>query len=257
MNLHVITVAYCRSAQLARMLLEFRKVSSPCLFRHIIVQGHYPIDRERNNKEIELIVKSYGLAELWDPGSNLGSSQSQQWALDRLGYSSEDYWVNLDPDSACRDGNWLHSMKTVLDHATECAVISCNAPMVEALIKSRSQQWIRKYVDGVNVGILDRPTPFNLSMWKCSFVKEIGGIQQYYPWWGELEAPIHAHAAMRGMYHAYLLDHMECEEGKFFHPASNGEWKNRHARTEGPSQFIGNYEEFLRYAYPQLSELKL
>lgn len=77
------------------------------------------------------------------------------------------------------------------------------------------------------------------------------------PSWGELEAVIYHEAQMRGCFHGYLLDFFENEEGKYFHPKSNAEWKDKHARTVGPEQFLGTYGEYLRYAYPDLANLTL
>lgn len=261
MSIYAITVAYCRSSQLARMLLEFR-LESYFAEKHVVVQGHYPIDTERNNKEIELIVDSINKdrlrkVEIWDPGSNLGSAQSQQWALERIAPTDEDYWVNLDPDSACRSDGWYKDMRSVLDADPKCQVISCMSPMVEGFLKERNQTLVEKTVDGIRIGIPTQPTPFNLSMFRCQFHRETGGVKQLGIWWGELEALVYHECNIRGEYHAYLLDHVENEDGKFFHPKSNADWKDKHMRTVGPDQFVGNYQEYLRYFHPNLADLKL
>lgn len=254
-RIHIITVAYCRSAQLARALLELKN-DSPFCDTFTIVQGHYPIDRERNNKEIELIAQSF-YADLIDPGGNLGSAQSQQYALNHLNVNDESYWVNYDPDSACRDRGWADAMEVVLDNDPNCMFISCMSPMVKSFLDNRNQLLVEKDVSGVRIGVPQQPTPFNLSMFRCSFVKAMGGLHQGGIWWGELEAICYHHATIRGKYHAYLLDYMENEDGKFFHPTSNAEWKDRHCRTVGEHQFAGNYEDFLKYYYPHLADLKL
>lgn len=257
MRVFVITVAYCRSAQLARSLLEYQQSHLIQPFKHIVVQGHYPIDRERNNKEIELIVQSYKHAELWDPGDNIGSAQSQQWALEQLQVEDNDVFINLDPDSACRKVGWDEALVRVMKADKNCAVISLNSPMTSGFIESRNQKITEKIVDTLRVGIPDRPTPFNLSAFNCSFIKNMGGLRQIFPFWGDLEAVVYQQASAKGLYHGYLVDYMEDEQGKFFHPLSNNEWKDLHARTSGPDQFLGNYQEFLAYKYPHLLELRI
>ena len=256
MKIFIITVAFCRSAQLARCLLEF-KSNQLSVDRHVVVQGHYPIDTERNNYETRLIVESSLDVQLLDPGKDLGSAQSQQWALEQLSPKDDDVWVNLDPDSACRKPAWLDAMYDVLAHDPDCMVISCMSPMVEKFIAEREQVLVEKLVNGVRIGIPQQPTPFNLSMFRCSFVKEMGGLRQLFPSWGELEAVIYHEATQRGKYHAYLLDYRENEDGKYFHPKSNAEWKDRHARTVGPDQFLGSYAEYLAYYHPDIAKMNL
>lgn len=257
MKTYVLTVAFCRSAQLARCLLEYQKYASLPIDRHIVIQGHYPIDTERNNEEIKLIVESYGNAELWDPGKDIGSAQTQSWALERLQLEDEAYWINLDPDSACRIKGWDIAMKDVLDNDPQCVTISCQSPMVQGFVQQRGQEFVEKSVAFRRTGILAQPTPFNLSMFRYSFIKEIGGVPQGFPCWGELEGPLHYQATIRGRYHSYLLDFVEDEKGKFFHPHTNAEWKDLHARTVGPEQFLGSYGEFLNYRYPEIAGLRI
>lgn len=258
--IYVITVAYCRSAQLARCLMEYSNTNAE---QHVFVQAHYPIDTDRNNEEIKLLVESYARKKhdsmdvaLLDPGEDLGSAQSQQWALERMDLGEKDYWLNLDPDSICRSDAWETAMEMVLDADPNCAVISCMSPMVQGFLKERPPL-IEKEIAGIRVGIPQTPTPFNLSMFRVSFCREMGGLRQLFPSWGELEGIIYQEANMRGKYHAYLLDHMEDESNKYFHPKSNAEWKDLHARTTGPEQFLGSYGEFLAYKYPHLASLKI
>lgn len=254
--IYTITVCYCRSAQLARCLLEYH---SNIADKHVFVMGHYPIDTERNNHEIRLIIDSYKKrvdypVEILDPGGDIGSAQSQQWALEQIGVDWEkDYWINLDPDAIAITPLWQHTMKMALESEPNLVVISLMCPMVSTLLAARGQKLYERY----GIGVPDAPTPFNLSMFKCSFLKEIGGIRQYFPSWGELEGVIFKEATQGGKYHGYLLDYWEDESNKYFHPKSNEEWKNLHARTQGPTQFLGTYKEFLDYHYPDIANLKI
>lgn len=262
-NLYVITVAYCRSAQLAYCLMNFK---SRIIDSHYFVQGHYPIDAERNNKEIELIFDSYRRrmsleatnCEFHDPGGNIGSAQSQNWMLKKIELKDDDYWINLDPDSICHS-NWIEDAIYVLDHQPECAFVSCNSPMVQSFTKVRGIFPIQPPDENLTskVGMAHRPTPFNLTMWRGKFIREIGEFTQMGPWWGELEGMMYSHCQRLHYYHAYLLDHMEDESGKYFHPSTNADWKTKHMRTIGPEQFVGNYEEYLKYFHPHLIDLKL
>lgn len=256
MNVTTITVAYCPAQLLARSLTlyESKRMINPR--RHIVVQGHYPINKKKNNNDIKIIVEAFDGVELWDPGANLGSAQSQNWVLQRLGLQDGDYFVNLDPDSACLKRGWDLAMTSVLDKDKDCALISCMAPMVERYLEAKGEKLYMVDIDGVPpFGRPRTPTPFNLSMWRYSFVREIGGIPQMGLWWGETEAPFAIACQRSGKYHAYLLDFVENESGKFMQDKEQNEWKDVHMRTAPPNNFLGNFEEYLRWKHPHLLEI--
>ena len=178
--IYAVTVCYCRSAQLARCLLEYH---SNIADKHVFVLAHYPIDTERNNHEIRLIIESYQKrvgypVEILDPGGDIGSAQSQQWALEQLNVDWEkDYWINLDPDSIAITPGYQQAMKEALDADPNLAVVSLMCPMVRDLLQARGQELVTSLVRRT-VGIPQSPSPFNLSMFRCSFLKDICGIRQ-------------------------------------------------------------------------------
>lgn len=251
-------MAYCPAALLARSLILYRKYQALPNYRHIVIQGHYPINEKKNTNDIKLLVDCFHNIELWDPGANLGSAQSQNWALKQLNISDEDYFINLDPDSACPTEGWDYRMKEVLDYDKDCVLISCNAPMVQRYLGAKQESLEIRSPDsmlGLKWGIPKTPTPFNLSMWKYSFVREIGGIPQAGLWWGETEGPFYSACRLKGKHHAYLVDYMENEDGKFMQDKEQNEWKNFHMRVTADKQFLGSYDEYLRWKHPVLSQI--
>ena len=253
MRIFTITVSYAPAALLARCLIQYQKTRAIKPYRHVVALGHYPINRLKNNNDTKLIVDCFDGIELWDPCENLGSAQTQNWILSRLDIKDGDYFINLDPDSHCPKPNWDHAMKTVLDNNENCALISCMAPMVERYLNGRTLVEMSRE-GNARFAVPQQPTPFNLSMWRYSFIKEIGGIPQMGLWWGETEAPFYSHCQRRGKYHAYLSDFLENEDGKFMQDKEQNEWKDLHMRNRS-TPFHGNFEEFLRWKYPSLAEM--
>lgn len=262
MKIYTITVAFCPAAQLARCLAEqYVWNDSTSGSDHYVVQGHYPINREKNNRDIEMITHAFGLTFL-DPGRDLGSAQSQWWALQQIGAKEGDYWINLDPDSCC-DTGWELAATTVLEKDENCIVISCRAPLIDAFIASKNYVLDEKIVKneyraGTQVfryGIARQPIPFNLSMWRYSFFKELGCIPQAGEMWGEVEAVVHQQAKMRDKYHAYLLDHVEEEQGKFMQDKQLLEYKDLSMRSPPDKKFYGIFREYLAWKYPHLLEM--
>lgn len=253
MKLFTITIAYAPAALVARSLILYQKHRFHKPYRHIVVDGHYPINQKKNSHDLKLITECFEGVELWDPGVNLGSAQSQNWALGRLDIGPEDFFINLDPDSACTINDWDEALRMQLFKDPHCAMVSCLAPMV---VRYRGLHFeMIKNIGRYKYGVATKPTPFNLSMWRYSFVREIGGIPQAGLWWGETEAPFFSHCQRTGFYHAYALDFMENESGKFMQDKPQNDWKNLHMRTAPPDNFLGNYEEYLRWKHPALLEI--
>lgn len=255
--IYTITVAFCPAAQLARCLIK-NKPDPSTLY---VVLAHYPINTKKNNQDIRMIVESYG-GQVLDPGCDMGSAQSQWWAINKLRLTDGDYWINLDPDAACDDSYWVEQAEYVLNKDPNCVVISCWSPMVDYFTKLRDQELLVKELpfpepplkcfEPIRYAVPYQPTPFNLGLWNYSFFKELGGIPQMFPQWGEVEGPVFHYAKQKGKYHAYLMDFVEDESGKLMSDHHKLEWQDRHARTQGPEQFLGTFKEYLAYKYPQV-----
>lgn len=260
----LITIAYCPAALLARCLFKYVSKQGFRPQEHVIVQGHYPINKKRNNHDIAMIAEAYAKipgceVKFLDPGKDLGSAQSQNWALERM--RPHEFFINLDPDSNCEVFSWDHYLKTVLKADESCALLSCYSPMVENFVRDRSIPFQKKTIttngNEYEVGFSEAPIPFNLSMWRYSFIEQIGGIPQMGIWWGEVEGPFHAACSLYGKYHGYLMSLMEDESGKEMQHPIHSEYKDRHMRTVGPEQFVGSFDEYVRWKYPQVASLEL
>lgn len=251
MSIYAITIAFSPASQLARCLFEYLESRSISPERHIIAQGHYPINTAKNNRDIKMIVDSYGDAELWDPGSNLGSAQTQNWVLAKLGVK-DDWVINLDPDSNCRQKGWDQAMASVLKAEPDCVAISCFSPLIERFIKDRNIELEYRQTGTITYAFANKPIPFNLSMLRTSFLNDIGGIPQMGEHWGETEAPFHAYCQQRGKFQAILMDYIEDESGKYMQDSQLLEYKNLHMRSKPEDRFSGIYEEYLRYKHKDL-----
>jgi hypothetical protein len=251
--LYTITISFCPAVQLARSLMEYRKNRSLIPDKHIVVQGHYPVNKKKNNRDIEMVVEAYGEAELWDPGSDLGSAQSQNWALKKLKAGNRDYFINWDPDSNCREKGWDRAALCLLEEDTDCVLVSCWSHLWNPF-KERTKEYFSNshkfyYLKAIH------PVPFNLSLFSCEFIDTIGGLAQWGEKWGELEAPFHHACLKHNKYHAYLKDYIEEESGKYMQDRPLLEYKDAYLRTLGPEQFVGQYHEFLAWKYPELLAL--
>lgn len=243
--IYTITVAFAPAAQVARSLMLYKRNRGLIPDRHIVVQGHYPINKKKNNRDIEMLCDAFEV-EFWDPGSDLGSAQSQNWALEKIGAGNDDVFINLDPDSA-GSYHWDTHAYLYLEGNSDCVLISCWSDMWNPF-KNRLR--INVFT---NIGAALYPTPFNLSMFRCSFINQIGGLKQLGAKWGELEACFFKSCQQHGKYHAYLMNHIEETNGKYMQDKQLLDYKDAYMRTLGPDQFVGSYEEYLRSRVSWLS----
>lgn len=245
MKVHIITVAFCPAAQLARCLILWERQKLGHHF-HSVVQGHYPVNKKKNNRDIEMVCDAFGIP-LLDPGSDLGSAQSQNWALEQIAADDNDLFVNLDPDSDCNTMWWENTLTSRLSRLKNCGVLSCWSPQWEAF-RDRLQA-IPKEPEIMRAV---HPTPFNLSAFRVNFVRLMGGLRQIGEKWGDLEAHVHLACERLGMWHGYHMGLTEDISGKYLQDRQLLEYKDAYMRTEGPDRFVGSYEEFLRWKYPEM-----
>ncbi len=250
LKIAALTIAFAPASQVARTIIEYRRYRTVTPDKHIVAMGHYPINTAKNNRDIKLLCESFGDIELWDPGYNMGSAQTQNWVIQQL--PGFDAFLNIDPDTSCRKYGWDSALRTVLQKDKNCILASCRAPLIERFIHETGRLFVEKTVDDVKYAVINEPTPFNLSLWDIEFFKGIGGIPQLGEMWGETEGPAHYLANQMGKYHAYVMDYMENEDGKFMQDRQLLEFKDLNMRVLGEERFHGRYNEYLAWKYEQL-----
>jgi len=242
MKIYALTIAFCNAAQFARTIIEYRKYRSFVPDKHIIALGYYPLNCEKNIRDIKILCDSFGDLEIWDPGSNIGCAQTQTAIINQ--FTEMDAFFNADPDTSCQIKGWDLALKEELENNEDCIVASCWSEQWE--------QFKNRLEIKDNIGRAIHPLPFNLSLWRCSFFREIGAVPQLGAHWAETEGPTHYQATLRGKYHSYLMNYKEDISGKFMQDRQLLEYKDSHMRTDGPERFPGYFIEYLRYKYPEL-----
>lgn len=249
MKTYALTIAFCPASQFAWAMAQWHNTGN-CVDvdEHLVVIGHYPINRLKNNRDIKMIAKAYGI-DCIDYGEDLGCAQTQTRVMKEM--QDYDAFINVDPDSHCAT-NWYMDAVQVMDRYPDCVVVSCISPLVNQFLKDRDRQLDYSQVDSssISIGIARQPTPFNMSLWRCEFFREIGGVPQLGERWGDTEAGVFFYANPTGKYHVYLMNHMEDESGKLLQDRQLLEYKDLHLRSAEHNKFYGVYVEYLRDKYP-------
>lgn len=235
MKVHFITAAFCKADQLAHAILKARHELDQ-IDSWAVVGCHYPINRAENMRRLKMIAEAANCIWL-DPGEDLGSAQSQNWAIKQLGLGDDDFIVNLDPDAASAEPGWLQAMKDVMEADPLCALVHLNNPYVNGKIVGEVLPVEKREVGGRKIAIPLQGEMFNMTMWRVSFLKKIGGILQMHRWYGQVELPMYMAAREHKMWNGYLTDFMETEIGRGLEDQGFRQWKYDHVMQTFQGKF--------------------
>lgn len=239
-------VGFGPQEQILGSLLRYKeshgwKQRNGCEIDQVFVNGHFPLDYERNQLGLKQMVTRCGFRFL-DPGKDIGSAQSQQWALEQVGANDEDYWVNLDPDSACDQYGWLEALFTTIERCPDIGILSLNSQWHwERAHRLGVLDLETRYIGDYRVEIPNQPDMFNLSIWRMKALNAISGIQQGTPYWGNVESYTRHALALMGYRTAILYDFMEATDLKLMQPMVFIDWKVRHGIKQ---DFPGSFKEY-------------
>ena len=248
-RIFVIMVGFGPKRQIEASLRRFQPAYEawPCPrntdLNLIFVNGHFPLNYKDNQDGLRELVESFGFKFL-DPGKDIGSAQSQHWALEQVGAEDGDYWINLDPDSACDNPNWLKALFSTIESCPDIAILSLNSFWFwERVLRLGALPVENRFVGPYRVWIPLKPDLFNLSIWRVGPIFKIGGIAQGTPFWGNVEGPMRHALSMIGYKTAILYDFTEATDLKTMQPMEFIEWKFSHGITR---TFLGSFGDYCK-----------
>lgn len=246
MKIHPLTVTFCRPEMLAHAYIQFHKFRSKKLDyqRPTVISGHYPVDYQMNIQACWMIADALG-ARWFDPLEDIGSAQSQNWAMQRLEreevLKEEDLTFNMDADSQCLIPGWDEAMVDILKADPKIAFVSLNAPIIAERIAKKTLPIEYMEIAGHKCFKTLRPEQFNMTFIRYSILKQINGLPQEHPWYGQVETPFYNKIRELGYYNVYLSDFMENESPKMMHDPLFANWKYMHVT----GMFKNKFKEFL------------
>ena len=245
MKVFVICVAFGNADQVGASLRRFKSalpVGPGIELDKVVVNGHFPLNYKSNQALLPSVCEENGF-RLLDPGKDLGSAQSQNWALRELGAKDGDFFVNLDPDSACDMEGWLTALLEVMKSERKIAILSLNTFWHWERIFRLGLPVETRYVGKYRVLFPLTPDLFNLSVWRVEALNRIGGVLQGTASWGNVESFTMAALARADYRTALLYNFMEATDLKLMQPMEFIDWKKAHGvdRT-----FPGNFGEYCK-----------
>lgn len=254
MRIFLLTSAFCKAALLEDLLKHLEERNAIPYF-HIILDNHYPVDKQVNRAEIMTLSQRYG-CHYHDNGRDLGLHGSLNEAIKHYRIEDDDLVITCDPDDRPEPGS-LDYLALVMKEDPTLAMLALNFFVIEERFKSGVLT--EKQVGSFTVGYHPSIDMVNVCAYRMSFIHSIGGFKQPFNYYGGLEHALSQHFQEQGMRMGYLKDkrsdrpYLDRSHSLFFDP-EYADWKRAHIAQE----FSGSFEEFLNsFPPPSLQSLEI
>lgn len=210
-NNWIVTPAFCKADLLDRCLNNIHRSPtgdkiSPPGFTHVVIDGHYPVNKAENRVEIQKLCQYYGCVYL-DPGRDLGLHGNLNYAMNTLNVSAEDGWVGVDPDDFPVPGS-IQKLVAVMEMNRTIAVLGLSFDVIYQRIKEGKLQL---HQVGPHL-VYYHPTVemFKVAAFNLRFIKSLPqGFHEERNYYGGIEAYLHGQWLRQGLRLAYLPESCE------------------------------------------------
>lgn len=227
----LISPAFAKAA-LVEDAMEYLYSSNDLSFidAHIVIDGWYPIDRKNNRVKIAQSALSRGAYYL-DAKYDRGLHRNLNYAVEQFGITEKDLVLGLDFDDRPSPGA-LRALHNVMHCSGEFGVLGLSF----SVIKQREKEGVfheRKIIAGEEVLIHPSIEMFNVVAFNMAMVKQNGGFNQLFNYYGGLECALLPTMHKMGLRLGYLKNHvsdaleMDRSNLNFFDPEYR-EWKTAH-----------------------------
>lgn len=249
----LITPAFCKSKML-ESCLEHLHTDLPSDVKHVIIDNHYPINKEQNQVDIYALVKKFRCLYI-DSGKDLGLHHGLNNAYRIINPEPSDTWVQVDPDDRPSPG-FYDALNEVMCNTQKLALCALSFDLIKERLKEHASPEIERFVSFAE--------PFGLSggttsVWihpkiemllsnaiNLKFIESVGGFYEYYPYYGGFEASMYERWNPLGYELGFLLDYvadsikLDPNDTTLFDPEYRL-WKDAHL-----SGYEKSFEEWLQ-----------
>lgn len=246
------TVQYGNPEILAASL-EQRRLTRHLAVNDWVWDNFYPLKKQETAARVLVLCNSYGARRCYDDvlQSNIGlhcgfNALCSDMVLDG-GLRDEDYIIVHDPDCFPITPGWDQALAHALTSDPNIAYACLNHPVsLKTPDRSYEQKWVTVEGLALDLRFPNAPCQFNITAWRWSFLKRVGGWDEPHKYYGGVESVMWDKARALGMKHCYLAEYKEDYRLCTMQDAIYHEYKNAHVgRTRQPA-FDGSFEEYLK-----------
>lgn len=241
MKKYIVTPAFCKASVLEA---NFKNIASapPMGFKRVVVDGHYPIDKEENRARIKQLCALYDAIYL-DPGMDMGLHRNLNYAIEQVGIGPEDVMFGLDPDDFPAPGS-IDKITEIMQLDRGIAVCANGFSVIYQRVK---EGHLSMTSVGSHVVYIHRSVEmFRSCGWNMRFIHSLPTkFHQPNNYYGGIECYLFPKWKQQGLKLAYVqdtCDHVELDRNdpKLF-DKSLRKYKDAHL-----GGFKGSFEEYIK-----------
>lgn len=252
MKVYAITLAFMNRRVLRASIEAFYRTRNEglALAGHVIVDQHYPLERDATRAEIERLAMEYNLT-LLDPGRNLGLHDGFNWAMSQLPLADEDIIIGYDGDSLPSAQGWDMALVRAIEGRRsdgEGTVVWSSLGNPRTLKDIRERGYRRTTVDGYLQLWLTRTAITNsVCAWRVGWLRRVGGLSEPTAYYGHLEATMWG-KLRHGELWAVVPDWPERDDLRDDHDRAYVIYKWRHSHLRN---WPGDFASFVTAGCPE------
>lgn len=174
-------------------------------FKHILIDQHYPNDREKIKEWIDERAKIDNVL-VYDPGKNLGLARGFNYAFSKINLQPDDLVILYDPDMCPVTPGWGEAMVKVHQDKS----IAWTTLIFDHVKGEMSERGFRDLeINGIRVRQTFASVVNSCCMLKASFLIESGGTHEVNPYYGGLECHMWPYLIKQDLKWVFLLDYIE------------------------------------------------
>lgn len=215
-------------------------------YRHVMVDQHYPLDKECNRAELREICAEHGV-EVIDPGRNLGLHHGFNFALRHLAPDPEDVIIAYDVDSTPVSEGWdLALVRALQGDPSKRAVWASLMNPRSARDLSERGYTVRKADGYIELWATRSPVTNSICAWRYGWLSEVGLLTEPRPFYGHLEAEMYGKLGPKRDW-VFLPGWTESDELRDLHDRAYVVYKWCHSHLKS---WDGDFESWLAAGSP-------
>lgn len=230
MKTWLVTPSFCKAALLDDYLKHIYLTPPKTEFTHVIIDNHYPVDKEQNKKKLKELAREYNCLYV-DSGQDLGLHRGLNNAMLRASIRPGDILIGCDPDDR-PSPDFLDIMKEVMLADPKLAVCCLSFSVIFDRIK-QGVTFKKMEIAGHDLRVHPGVEMWNIAGFNTHLLGRIGGFSQPNNFYGGIEIDLYKAWTKRDMYYGYLYNvisdalPMDRTNRVFFDPEYR-QWKTDH-----------------------------
>jgi hypothetical protein len=207
MKIVMVSIAFAPARVIIECYKQVYKTIGNVQFEHYVLNNHYPIDQERNDKLIKTLVESYN-GKYFDLGENVGLGEGYSYLMREAKLQPDDIVIGIDPDVFPVTHGWGEALVKVLSEPnTNIGWASLFTPHTQKEFNERG--FDKLDVNGITCYNTKTAMLNSVCAWKGDLLIKMGGLKEPNKYYGGLESFSYGTIKQLGYNWVFLIDFKE------------------------------------------------